>query len=139
MMYPSPTPNASGCVHSLTMSQSETVGTAKRLTNVGHWDDFWHAQRQRVNRLWRNHSYYGIKGTFLKVVRATIGDVRGKNVLELGRGGMNYRLLALHKWVQANVCVVVHKAELDEIFKQIDAKISLQTVLSMEQHHPPHL
>jgi 2-polyprenyl-3-methyl-5-hydroxy-6-metoxy-1,4-benzoquinol methylase len=71
------------------------------LTDPTYWDDVWTASA--VERLSPLDPLFGRDGTFMRIVRRQVGDLAGQHVLELGAGGANHRLLALHLWAGARV------------------------------------
>jgi SAM-dependent methyltransferase len=62
---------------------------------------------------------FGRRGVFLKMIRAKLGELAGRNILELGGGGPNYRLLALRKWAGANVTALDFSPVALEQVKQV--------------------
>lgn len=76
----------------------------RELTDAEYWDAVWREHAPGKLRAW--HPYFGRRGRFLRMVRERVGDLGGARVLEVGAGGTNYRLLALHKWMGARVTAV---------------------------------
>ena len=72
------------------------------LTDAGYWDRVWE-RAPEPRRLSPRHPYFGRRGRFMRMVERQLGNLEGKRVLEVGGGGVNYRLLALHVWGGAHV------------------------------------
>jgi SAM-dependent methyltransferase len=74
------------------------------VTNRSYWDSVWSAAGASL--LDPNDFYAGRNGLFVKLVRRHIGDIRDRSLVELGGGGNNTRLLAVAKWLGADVTVL---------------------------------
>lgn len=74
-----------------------------RVTTQGYWDSVWSPLSGREGRLIAADYYFGQRGVFSKLVKDRLGDIAGKSVLEFGGGGNNFRLLAMAKWLGAEV------------------------------------
>jgi 2-polyprenyl-3-methyl-5-hydroxy-6-metoxy-1,4-benzoquinol methylase len=77
-----------------------------RVTTKAYWNSIWsHVEADRLV-LDESHFYYGRNGLFTKLIARHLGDIRGKSVVELGGGGLNCRLLAMARWLGAQVAAV---------------------------------
>ncbi|MGH8548485.1 MAG: class I SAM-dependent methyltransferase [Methylococcales bacterium] len=72
-----------------------------RVTNELYWNRVWSARGQRLDQLRESDFYYGRNGLISRLIRARVGNIAGRSVLEFGGGGANYRLLAMAKWLGA--------------------------------------
>jgi SAM-dependent methyltransferase len=78
------------------------VSAAPELTDPAYWNGVW-AGAARVEPLSPLDPQFGRDGAFMRMIRRHAGDLAGQRVLEVGAGGANYRLLALHRWAGAHV------------------------------------
>ena len=77
------------------------------LTDDKYWDSHWKTRRDGARKpLLYLHPFYGKYGVFLRMVHRHVGSIENKRVLELGGGGKNYRLFALHKYGGATVTAI---------------------------------
>jgi 2-polyprenyl-3-methyl-5-hydroxy-6-metoxy-1,4-benzoquinol methylase len=74
------------------------------LTDPAYWDGVW--AETAVEHLSPLDRRFGRDGEFMRMIRRRVGDLAGTRVLELGAGGANYRLLALHRWGGAHVTAI---------------------------------
>jgi 2-polyprenyl-3-methyl-5-hydroxy-6-metoxy-1,4-benzoquinol methylase len=72
------------------------------LTDEAYWDKSWETLPV-YKPLATNHPYFGKDGTFVRMIRRYVGNVENMRILEVGAGGDNHRLLALHRWGGAQV------------------------------------
>lgn len=72
-----------------------------RLTDESFWNNVWSLTGGDAERLSKSGFYFGKNGLLVKLIRDKVGELRGKSVLEFGGGGVNYRLLAMAKWMGA--------------------------------------
>lgn len=77
----------------------------QRLTTAEYWDAEWE-RLPTPRQLSPGHPYYGRNGLFMRMLRRRAALRPGMRVLELGGGGPNYRLLALHQWLGAEVTAI---------------------------------
>src|SRR5262245_43451581 len=74
----------------------------RELTDAAYWNGIW-AKAASVEHLSPADRRFGRDGTFMHMIRRRVGDLAGQRVLEVGAGGVNYRLLALNRWAGARV------------------------------------
>lgn len=93
-----------------------------RLTESKFWDDEWRKINLKSGVLSESHFYFGRNGIFTKMVDKYSPKIDGKEVLEIGGGGENYRLLALAKWRGMTPTIVDYSAVAIEIVKNLFSK-----------------
>lgn len=107
----------------------EDLLNQKALTDEKFWDEAWSDKKKKKRVLKSYHPYFGKNGIFMKMIRRHVKDLDGKSVIELGGGGPNLRLLALHQWAGAKIATIdfspVGLREVDELFKAHGASLDL--------------
>lgn len=73
------------------------------VTNRSYWNSVWSEDLPGPTTLNEDDFHAGRNGLFIKLIQRHLGDIRRKSVVEFGGGGNNTRLLALAKWLQADV------------------------------------
>ncbi len=76
------------------------------ITDPAYWDDEWSRLENLVAEVPHDDFYFGADGLFVRMVRRRVGKLAGRRVVEFGGGGANYRLLAMARWMDAEVTAV---------------------------------
>lgn len=93
---------------------------ANKVTTETYWDSVWRAF-SGSEELLESHYYYGRHGIFTKLISQKLGDIRDQSVLELGGGGLNFRLLVMAKWLGAKVTALDYSTEGLEVLRRLFA------------------
>jgi SAM-dependent methyltransferase len=98
------------------------------LTDASYWDSYWE-RAPEPRRLSPRDSHFGRRGSFMRMVERHLGNLEGKRVLEMGGGGVNYRLVALHTWGGAHVTAVDYSEVglrlLEAVFRANDGVVQI--------------
>lgn len=76
------------------------------VTDPSYWDEEWSRLEDLVVQVPRDDFYFGADGLFARLIRRRVGDLTGRTVVEFGGGGVNYRLLAMSRWLGARVTAI---------------------------------
>lgn len=89
------------------------------VTDESYWDGVWSPAQSSLSLLSHSDFYYGKDGLFAKLIHGRLGSIKGTSVLELGGGGENKRLLAMNKWMGADVTALDFSDEGLKIVKEL--------------------
>ena len=83
-------------------SKSQGAFSQNERTTSQYWDEVW-TDLSVIDTLSESDFYAGKRGLFSRLIASHLGSVAGKSVIEIGGGGVNHRLLAMAKWMDAEV------------------------------------
>lgn len=96
---------------------SKVKKKTNRVTTIDYWNEIWNIEIKK-NSI-QNNFYYGKRGIFTKIIKKYLGNICDKEIIEIGGGGINYRLLNMALIHGARTSAVDYSAKGIEVLSEL--------------------